>query len=226
MNAREHRHISTRSVRVWGLHTRLFHLLLMSAVSFSLVSALWEDLDLMEWHFISGYVVLGLLVFKLLAGIWGRDYGRFAAFSLSVRSIKAYLQGRDQYLGHNPLGSWMVLVMLLCIVLQVLSGFFTTDDIFYEGPWVAFASDQWISWAGSIHNRNFWLLLGLIALHIAAIIYYWRIKNTDLITPMISGRKQVLADDEQPAAQATGLARIIPMIACAIGLVWLAVTFS
>lgn len=218
-------------IRVWGLHTRLFHLLLMVAVGFSLLSALCEDLDLMEWHVTSGYVVLGLLVFKLFAGLWGRDYGRFSELPLSVRSVRDYLRGRTQHLGHNPLGSWMVVVMLLCILLQVISGFLTTDDIFYEGPWVTLASDQWISWAGAIHHRNFWLLLALIGLHITAIVYYWRVKNNNLIIPMINGQKEVAVNSvqkatAQPAAQATGLLRVLLMIAGAISLVWLAVTFS
>ncbi len=193
-------------ILVWGLHTRLFHWLLVVVFSFSLITGLIADLDWMEWHMRAGYFILGLLIFRLLLGVMGRDYGRFSRLALSPAAIRAYLcSGRDKsgrrYTGHNPLGSWMVIVMLLAILVQVISGFMTTDDIFTEGPWVIWAEEEWISWASFIHSQNYWLLIGLVSLHIVAIIFYELFKKQPLVKTMVSGRKAV--EDCRGSAQVT-----------------------
>ena len=185
---------------VWEFHTRLFHWLLVLAFGFALVTGLIADLDWMEWHIRAGYFILGLLIFRLLLGVMGADYGHFGRLTLSPFAIREYLRtGRDRrgrrYAGHNPLGSWMVIVMLLAILVQVLSGFMTTDDIFTEGPWVAWADDQWISWASWTHSNNYWLLIGLMSLHIIAIGFYELVKKQPLVKAMWSGRKAVDAVD-------------------------------
>ena len=151
------------SILVWDRHTRIFHWLLVLSFSFSLTTGLLGDIDLMDWHMISGYSILGLLIFRSLTGVFGKDYGRFSRFSLSPKSVIAYLKGDDNFVGHNPLGSWMVIVMLVALLLQALSGLMTSDDIFVEGPWVMWVSDDWVSWAGQLHGVMFRVLIALVA---------------------------------------------------------------
>ena len=72
--------MKNESILVWDRHTRIFHWLLVLSFSFSLTNGLLGDIDLMDWHMISGYSILGLLIFRSLTGVFGKDYGRFSLF--------------------------------------------------------------------------------------------------------------------------------------------------
>ena len=212
-------------VLVWDRHTRLFHWLLVLLFSFSIGSGLYNDMDVMEWHMLSGYGLLALLLFRLLTGVAGRDYGHFRRLSLSPASILAYLRGDRQFQGHNPLGSWMVVVMLALLLTQVLSGLMTSDDIFVEGPWVVWVDEQWVSLAGTVHSLNYYALIGLVVTHILAIGYYQLIKKQNLLAPMVSGMALQKAG-QQGQAQPISVVRLLLIAAIAGGLSWFAITFS
>ncbi|EAW29948.1 cytochrome b561 family protein [marine gamma proteobacterium HTCC2143] len=209
------------SILVWDRHTRIFHWLLVLSFSFSLTTGLLGDIDLMDWHMISGYSILGLLIFRSLTGVFGKDYGRFSRFSLSPKSVIAYLKGDDNFVGHNPLGSWMVIVMLVALLLQALSGLMTSDDIFVEGPWVMWVSDDWVSWAGQLHGVMFRVLIALVALHLMAILFYRVVKKQPLVVAMITGSK--LSRNGNEAATNISISRLLVLVAIAITVSWLLV---
>lgn len=210
------------AILIWDRHTRLFHWLLVLAFSFSMTTGLLGDIDLMEWHMISGYSILGLLIFRGLTGLFGKDYGNFSRFPLSPSSVFSYVKGQSDFPGHNPLGSWMVVVMLVALLLQVLSGLMTTDDIFVEGPWVMWASDQWVSWAGQLHRLMFRVLIALVVFHLLAIIFYRVVKQQHLVSAMITGNKH--RDDEKEAATRLSIGRLMLLAVIAIAASWLLVT--
>ena len=83
---------SARAVRVWDLPTRLFHWSLAGLMVVSVATAKIGGAAT-EWHFRSGYAVLALLVFRLLWGVAGDRYARFAAFVRGPRKVLAYLRG-------------------------------------------------------------------------------------------------------------------------------------
>lgn len=180
---------NTSSIFVWDIHTRVFHWLLVILVSTSLATGLYGDMDWMEWHIKSGYGLLGLMFFRLYTGLVGRDYGHFSHFPLSPGSAIGYMRGQLSFTGHNPLGSWMIIAMLLAITAQALSGLLTTDDFFFEGPWVYWFDDDWISLGGKTHHLVWQFLAGFIGLHIAAVLFYQFVKKERLVNAMISGRK-------------------------------------
>lgn len=211
-------------VLVWDLHTRLFHWLLLLAFVVSMATGLLGDIDLMTWHLRSGYALLGLLIFRLLAGLFSRDYGRFIHFALSPAAMLAYLRGQREFIGHNPLGSWMIVVMLMALTVQVFSGLMTSDDFFVEGPWVFWAQDQWVSWSSFIHSNNYWFLLVLVAMHLLAIIFYWLFKTNNLVLPMISGHK-ITVDSKQAAIPISWL-RLIVLVVVAVFLAWFLVNLN
>ena len=191
--------VSQRTL-IWDVHTRLFHWTLVLLFTGLLVTGLGEDLDWMVWHQRFGYCMLGLLMFRLLTGIWGSDYGNFGRFPLRPSDARAYLAGQFNRPGHNPLGSWMILLMLLVLAVQTFSGLLTSDDIFVEGPWVYWADEDWVALASFIHANNWIVIAVLVSLHLLAVLAYLLIKRQNLIQPMLSGYVNTdAADLLQPA---------------------------
>ena len=172
---------------LWDLHTRLFHWLLVLLFTGLLITGLADNLDWMVWHQRLGYCMLGLLIFRLLTGIWGRDYAHFSRFPLHPSAVIAQIGGRFRQPGHSPLGSWMIVLMLLGLVVQTISGLLNTDEIFVEGPWVFWADDAWIDAASYIHANTWILLLVLAVVHVLVVLGYLILKRQNLISPMLSG---------------------------------------
>ena len=192
-------------VRIWDGPTRLSHWLIVV-----LFAALWwtgesEQLDL---HRDAGYGLLGLVIFRLIWGIVGSSTARFSDFLRGPRAIGAYIgdliRGRTEkaIIGHNPLGGWSVAAMLALLAAELTLGLFTVDvDGDQPGPLAKFISfDQGRAIAGW-HQWVFNGLLALIALHLAAIVFYAVIKRDNLIGPMLTGAKRA-AGEPTPMKQA------------------------
>ena len=184
---------SLQPVPIWDLPVRLFHWSLVVLLAISWATAQIGG-NAMIYHLWSGYAVLTLVLFRLLWGCWGSTHARFNDFvrgpCAAIRYAQALLQGETPlYPGHNPLGGWMVILLLLVLSLQAGTGLFANDDIFIEGPLY-----PWVSKAGSdfltrIHKLNFDVLLILISLHVLAALFYLFGKHENLILPMLTGRK-------------------------------------
>lgn len=184
--------MSKVTVSIWDLPLRLFHWLLAASIIGAYVTAKLGG-ALMDWHGRLGFFILGLLIFRLVWGFIGSVHARFASFFPTFSRVAAYLKGRWQGIGHNPLGGLFILAVLTALALQVGTGLFANDDIAFEGPLAAYAdkalSDRLTGW----HSLLFNLLLGLVAIHLAAIAYYRWAKKNNLILPMLTGKKQVPA---------------------------------
>lgn len=218
---------SNRSNRIliWDKSTRLFHWLLVLVFCASIGTGLYGEFDWMDEHMQFGYLMLGLLLFRLLAGMISTDYGRFSRFPLAPASVFAYLRGKREYPGHNPLGSWMVIAMLLTLLMQTLTGLMTSDDIFLEGPWVMAVPANWSEIASIIHGNAWRLLLLLVSLHIAAIAFYYFVRHQNLVLPMFTGYKSTdKADPAWQPATAMSWPRFLGLIITAAVLSWLAIS--
>ena len=172
--------------RIWDLPTRLFHWSLVGAIVVAVVTGKIGG-NWIEWHGRSGLFILGLIIFRVIWGFVGSPTARFANFIRGPRAIKAYLKGEWQGVGHNPLGALAVLALLGLTAIQVFSGLFANDDIAFAGPLVPLISSEL---SGRITGAHVWLFNGLIAvvgLHVAAIVFYARIKKTNLVLPMVTG---------------------------------------
>ena len=212
------------SMRVWDAPTRLFHWLIVVLVGFSYLSARegW-----MQLHFLGGYATLTLLLFRLVWGFVGSETSRFSRF---LRSPLAGLQhlrkfGRrepDTEIGHNAAGGWMVLVLLLLLLGQALSGLFATDDISAQGPLAGLISTELSDRISSLHAFNFNLILAAIALHVLAILAYAAIRRQNLLRPMLTGKKRLPAATRPPRMASPVLALLV--LLCAAGVVALVVT--
>lgn len=181
-------------VLVWDPPTRLFHWLLVVLVTISFVTGKMGG-TAMQYHEWSGVAILVLVLFRVLWGVLGGTQSRFATFVRGPRKVVDYARAlaggkSKRYLGHNPLGAWSIIAMLAALAIQAGTGLFANDDIFTEGPLFQWVSKGTSDWLTRIHliNRN--ILIGLVALHIGAIVFYLVAKRENLILPMLTGRKQ------------------------------------
>lgn len=220
--------LQTVPVRVWDLPTRLFHWTLMLCVTGSVVSAKIGG-NAMVWHFRFGYVVFTLLAFRLLWGLVGGRWSRFASFVYAPSTLGRYLRGASRpedhhEVGHSPLGALSVLALLALLAAQVGSGLFADDEIASSGPLVRFVSGATSSLLTGWHkNWGQWLILTMVALHVLAIVVYRIQRGRDLVTPMIVGDKLLPAG--VPAARDTRATRTLALAlvaACAALAGWVA----
>ena len=185
------------AVLVWDIYTRLFHWLFAFAIGFAWWTA-EQGGDWMEWHMRCGYAVLCLFGFRLLWGLIGGRYARFSQFLHSPAATWRYAQQLKRghakaYTGHNPLGGWMVILLLLLGLLQAGTGLFANDDIFTEGPLVALVGYELSSRITEWHEVLFNLLLAAIVLHLLGVLFHQLVKKEALIQAMLHGKK-VTAD--------------------------------
>jgi cytochrome b len=179
-------------IRVWDLPTRLFHWALVVAVVGLVVTGNLGG-SWMNWHMRLGYAVFTLVLFRVLWGFWGGHWSRFAQFVPGPRQLLDYLRhGHPPHsVGHNPLGALSVLALLAALFAQVASGLFSDDEIAFTGPLSSLVSSETVSLASWYHaDVGKLLLLGLVALHVLAVVGYRLFKKRDLVTPMLTGDQE------------------------------------
>jgi cytochrome b len=183
--------------RLWDAPTRIVHWALVALIAF----AWWSgEAGKLQWHRWSGYAILGLLAFRLVWGFVGSGNVRFASFVKGPLKTLGYLRtlpNRDptDAPGHNPLGAWSVVAILAVLAVSIITGLFAVDvDVFEAGPLsdrVDFDTGRRIAeW----HDLAFHALQVLVVLHVAAVVFYFVWKRSNLIGPMITGRRRVAAD--------------------------------
>jgi cytochrome b len=197
--------LQRRSVRVWDISVRLFHWLLVALILVSFITAQIGG-NAMQIHKLSGFTILTLVLFRVLWGWFGSTYARFADFVRGPRAVIGYasllVHGRPApYVGHNPLGGWMIVGLLLCLLVQAGTGLFANDDIMTEGPLYDWVSKQTSDMLSKVHEINFKLLVALVTLHVVAALYYLFGKRENLILPLVTGRKQVPQGQDVPEAR-------------------------
>jgi cytochrome b len=212
------------TVRIWDLPTRLFHWLLAACVIALVITGQLGG-DAMVWHFRLGFTVLTLLLFRLLWGFVGGHWSRWAQLVLWPGQALAYLQGRSVrvWVGHNPLGSWSVLLMLAVLLLQVGTGLVSDDEIANAGPLTSLVSGTTVALATAWHKGpGKLLLLVLVLAHVIAIVWYKLRKAQPLVAAMLQGDKTV--PDGVPASRDNMLQRawaLVLLLLCAAGVRWL-----
>jgi len=174
-------------VNVWDWLVRLLHWTLVASVALAWWTTEWQS----AWHQPVGYLGLTAMAVRLVWGLAGSRYARFTQFLRSPRIALGYLrqvlaQREPRYIGHNPLGGWMIVALLTCIAGLALSGWLYTSDRFW--------GDETIE---TVHRALAWAMLGLIALHIAGVVFTSLRHRENLVAAMLSGRKRPPAGDDQ-----------------------------
>lgn len=219
----------SHKVRVWDLPTRCFHWGLVVCFM-GLITSAQIGGDAMAWHFRSGYAVLSLLLFRIIWGLVGGRWSRFTSFIYAPATILAYVKGRglpEHTVGHNPLGSGSVFAMLGFLLLQVTTGLVSDDEIAYAGPLSKFVSNAVVSFATFYHAAiGKRVLIGLVVLHISAIVFYYLKKRQNLVLPMILGDKEtdsaVMSSRDDLGSRTWALAIFSGCVALVAGMVKLA----
>ncbi len=202
-----------QQVVVWDLGVRVFHWSLVTLFTFSYLSG--DELE--ELHAYSGYAIIGLLMFRLIWGFVGSEHARFADFVRGPRAVIDYLKGMREghpkrYLGHNPAGGAMIILLLVGLSLLTFTGLMAYAEEGH-GP-LAGADVSLISSAYADHDDDedgkegeegekedeFWeevhefmgnFMLVLIFLHVAGVAVSSRLHGERLVKAMMSGKKDV-----------------------------------
>jgi cytochrome b len=167
-------------IQVWDIAVRLFHWGLVASVLLS-----YGLTDPRPVHRFLGYTVLGLIGFRLIWGFVGTKHARFVNFIPGPRRLKAYLgdmlHGREaRYLGHNPAGSAMVVMLLALLMAVGATGYMMGLDAYFGKSWVEEAHETLVN-----------ILFVLIGCHIAGVIYAsWRHRE-NLVKSMLTGKKEI-----------------------------------
>lgn len=198
--------MQTTPVKLWDLPTRLFHWMLVIGIGFSWFCAETGG-NWMVWHERSGIFLLTLVLFRVVWGFIGSDTAQFRQFLTSPVQALAHLRELPSramafHAGHNPLGAWMVVALLLAVLAQALTGLFATDDIMTEGPLMGLVSGSTAKLLTSIHHFSFNIILLLSGIHIAAILFYRFYKRTNLIKAMVVGNADWPAQQPHPKSLA------------------------
>jgi len=170
----------TQRILVWDLPTRIFHWTLVPSFAFAFItgeSERWRDI-----HVLLGYTVLGLIAFRLIWGIVGTHYSRFAEFVRSPAYVIRYLAQRakghaEHSVGHNPAGAVAILLLLLLGIASGASGWAAYEEI--GGDWLE-----------ELHAFISYAMLAVVFAHIAGVLVSCRLQGENLIAAMITGRKQ------------------------------------
>lgn len=196
-------------VRVWDWPTRAFHWLLVLGIFSAWASHHYGhkigDATLI-WHRWNGYAILVLIVFRLLWGLVGSSTARFAHFVRGPVFVLGYARdfvsgNKRRFLGHNPLGTVMVLVLLAAVLAQAVLGLFTLEhNEIVAGPLKRLLSDEMTEKVSKLHVRALNYILILVAIHVLANAAYGLLARDPLVKAMVTGRKPAADyEDEREA---------------------------
>ena len=174
------RNTSALMVRVWDAFVRIFHWSLVSLFILAFVTG-----DETEWlHLAAGYAIAVLILLRIIWGFVGPQHARFSDFVRTPREVSGYVRSAirlraPRYLGHNPAGGAMIIALLAMLIGISASGFMMTTDAFWGAQWVE-----------DLHEWLVYVMLGLIALHVAGVVFSSIEHGENLVKAMITGRKR------------------------------------
>jgi len=209
----------TETVKVWDIWVRVFHWSLVALFVVAYFTAEEENIV----HIYSGYAVLGLVIFRVLWGIVGSKYARFSDFLYPPKQVIQYIRGMvagkpEHYLGHNPLGGWMIVALLASLIVVTVTGLkvyaieeergplasanqlLVIDNAYadrdededgeHEGRKHDNGKDAEEEMWKELHDVSTDITLFLICLHILGVIVSSRVYGENLVKAMITGNKE------------------------------------
>jgi len=169
-----------RPIAVWDPVVRILHW----ALAASIAAAWFTRHGGGVWHERIGYASLLIVALRVVWGWIGPRYARFGQFVRTPSTTLSYAsrmlaQREPRYIGHNPLGGWMILLLLVAAALSGLSGWLYTTEAFWGAEWLE-----------NLHEALAIFLLVLVVLHVTGVVAAsWRHRE-NLVAAMIHGRKR------------------------------------
>lgn len=215
-------------MRVWDLPTRLYHWLL--PVLLGAAYAAWR-LDRMELYTLVNAGLMTILLFRILWGLAGSDTARFRSFlrgpGAVLKDVRALIQRTpDAQIGHTALGGWMAVLTLITVLGETLLSLTAPGPAGEPTPLTATARTWW--GPGCLDALTYWhvigamIVMGLLGLHVLAVLIYAVVKQQNLVHPMITGRKRLSGRLRQPHQRGLFMALIV--LAFAALVVWVGLT--
>jgi len=205
--------IYQKNLEVWDILIRIFHWSLVA----SFIVAYLTRTEKNEIHNYAGYMVLGLIIFRVVWGVWGSRHARFSNFVTSFSTVLRYVKSLfskkpKRYVGHNPLGGWMVIAMLITLFMVSYSGIklhglqSVDEPVTFQLPSInpissAYAKDdieQYLIREPDEVGEDYWkelhilythLMLVLIALHLAGVLVSSVLYKENSVKAMWTGKK-------------------------------------
>ena len=182
-----------QAVTIWDLPVRLFHWILAILVALNLIlggeDAGWE----FTLHVVAGYLIGFLVLYRIVWGLIGTRHARFGDFVVRWPAVRDHIRGLlrlqpPRTVGHNPIGGWMIVALLVMLVLIVATGLFGHGR-HTAGPLSAWLPVGLSGLFGDVHGVLTNVLIALIAVHIAGVLADWVLLRENLVRAMITGRK-------------------------------------
>jgi cytochrome b len=201
----------TRSVPVWDLPTRIFHWSLVVLVLINLVVEPRGSVLAYGVHVTAGYLIAGLIVFRLIWGVIGSPRARFRDFVTGWAGVRDHMRGllrleAPHNVGHNPMGGWMVMLLLATLSTLVVTGLLATARR-VAGPLAYLVPASMGRLLAEVHEFLGNMLIALIAMHIAGVLLDMMLGSGNLVRAMFTGRKML---DARRALQEGALASAWP----------------
>jgi cytochrome b len=183
----------SEQVRVWDISVRIFHWLLVSAFAVAYITE--EDfLDLHTW---AGYLIMGLLAYRLVWGLIGPQYARFSDFVYAPGKVLQHLKDTlrfkaPRYLGHNPAGGAMIIALLLSLIFTTVTGVALLGADEHAGPLAGLmaGSGEWVEDAlEEVHEFFANFTLFLVFIHVGGVLWESFVHGENLPRSMFTGRK-------------------------------------
>ncbi|MBC8268977.1 MAG: cytochrome b/b6 domain-containing protein [Rhodospirillaceae bacterium] len=212
-----------KSVRVWDLPTRVFHWSLLILVAIVWISS-EADGALFNIHIVSGIVILAMIVFRIIWGVIGSRHALFTDFVKGWTKVREYAKNlimfqAPYYVGHNPVGGWMIIALLVTLTVASFSGLFISDDG-YSGPLVETVSPWMSNVLGELHEGIAGLLGFLIGFHVLGVIGHGLMSGENLLRAMWNGNKSVPAGENISSIANVGWWRVALAVALSIAAIW------
>jgi len=191
-------HASSQSDKppvIWDLPLRLFHWSMVAVVITAAITGYFFEEWWLDVHVYAGYALTCLLIFRLIWGFVGSYYSRFHTFPLSpvgvFNHLKDLLKGKSEpHAGHNPVGAWMIVVLLTSLILLVVTGFIVWGGQEKNGPLASVVGYQVGEWGEDVHEVLAGILMAAIGIHVLGVLVETVIFKHPLIKAMITGRKE------------------------------------
>lgn len=172
-------------VMVWDAPVRVFHWLLVLSFAGAYITAESERWRLV--HVSLGYTLGGLVAFRILWGLMGTRYARFASFvrgpAAVMRYVRGMLAGRpEHHVGHNPAGAVAIVLLLLLSIAITLTGWATYNEV--GGNWLE-----------ELHEGAANFMLAMVGVHVAGVAIASWLHRENLVRSMLTGKKEGVPEE-------------------------------